>query len=173
MHGSSDSARSHRPRTLARMTLPARPRAQPMPLQNAVNRVVRGLLATPGVSRGIGARLVTLYVVGRKSGRRYVIPVAYTRQGEKVLIGTPFAWGKNLRSGEPIEIRLQGKRRPADVEAFNDEPSVLDHYATLCADNAQFAKFNKIGLDAHGTPDADDLHAAWAAGARSFVLTPR
>ncbi len=149
------------------------PRAQPMRLQNAVNRVVRGLLATPGISRGIGARLVTLYVVGRKSGRRYAIPVAYTRQGEKLLIGTPFAWGKNLRSGEPIEIRLQGARRRAGVEAFSDEPSVLDHYATLCHDNAQFAKFNKIGLDAHGNPNADDLHAAWAAGARSFLLTPR
>jgi hypothetical protein len=47
------------------------------------------------------------------------------------------------------------------------------NYATLCGDNAQFAKFNKIGLDAHGNPNADDLHAAWAAGARSFLLTPR
>ena len=43
----------------------------------------------------------------------------------------------------------------------------------MCRDNPQFAKFNKIGLDADGTPKADDLHAAWAAGARSFVLTPR
>ncbi len=162
-----------RPRARARMTGPTQPRTQPMRLQNAVNRVVRGLLVTPGISRGIGARLVTLYVVGRRSGRRYAIPVAYTRQGEKLLIGTPFAWGKNLRSGQPIEIRLQGARRRADVEAFSDEPSVLDHYATLCRDNAQFAKFNRIGLDANGNPNAGDLHAAWAARARSFLLTPR
>lgn len=155
------------------MTGAAQPRAQLMPLQNAVNRVMRGLLATPGISRGIGARLVTLYVVGRKSGRRYTIPVAYTRQGEALLIGTPFAWAKNLRSGEAIEIRLRGKRRSADVEAFSDEASVSAHYATMCRDNPQFAKFNKIGLDADGTPNADDLHAAWAAGARAFVLTPR
>jgi len=57
-----------------------------MPLQNAVNRVVRGLLATPGSVAGIGGPVVTLYVVGRQVRRRYTIPVAYTRQGERLLI---------------------------------------------------------------------------------------
>jgi hypothetical protein len=155
------------------MTEAAPQRAQTMRLQNVANRIVRGLLAAPGISRGIGSRLVTLYVVGRKSGRRLTIPVAYTRQGEKLLIGTPFAWGKNLRTGEPIEIRLRGRRRRADVEVFTDEPSVVDHYATMSRDNGQFAKFNKISLDAAGTPDPADLHAAWASGARSILLTPR
>ncbi len=144
-----------------------------MKLQNVANRIVRGLLATPGISRGIGSRLVTLYIVGRTSGRHYTLPVAYLNHGGKLLFGTPFAWGRNLRTGEPIEIRLQGRRRPADVEVFTDEPSVVEHYATMCRDNAQFAKFNKISLDAAGTPDPADLHAAWAAGARSFLLTPR
>jgi hypothetical protein len=144
-----------------------------MRLQSIVNRLVRGLLAVPGISRGIGSRLVTLYLVGRKSGRRYTIPVAYTRQGDSLLIGTPFGWGKNLETGEPIEIRLRGRRRQADVQAFVDEPSVVAHYTTMCRDNSAFASFNKIGRDADGNPDSADLHEAWAAGARSFVLTPR
>jgi hypothetical protein len=155
------------------MTGAAPQRAQTMRRQSLANRIVRGLLAAPGISLGIGSRLVTLYVTGRKSGRQFTIPVAYTRQGETLLIGTPFGWGKNLQTGEPIEIRLKGRRRPADIEAFTDEAGVVAHYATMCRDNAQFAKFNKIGLDAEGNPDAADLHAAWAAGARSFVLTPR
>jgi F420H(2)-dependent quinone reductase len=144
-----------------------------MRLQGIANRLVRGLLTVPGISRGIGSRLVTLYLVGRKSGRRYTIPVAYTRQGDSLLIGTPFGWGKNLHTGEPIEIRLQGRRRQADVQAFADEPNVVAHYATMCRDNAAFASFNKIGRDAEGNPDPADLHEAWAAGARSFVLTPK
>ncbi|MYR04894.1 hypothetical protein GTV32_00430 [Gordonia sp. SID5947] len=143
-----------------------------MKMQGVANRVVRGLLATPLISRGIGRRLITIYVVGRKSGKHYSIPVAYTPHGEKLLIGTPFGWGKNLRTGESVGIRLMGRRRSADVEAFTDEPSVVEHYAIICRDNHQFASFNKIGLDADGTPDPDDLHNAFTAGARTFLLTP-
>ena len=55
------------------------PRAQTMALQSVGNRFVRGLLRTPLLSRLAGSRLVTLYIVGRKTGRRYTVPVAYTR----------------------------------------------------------------------------------------------
>ncbi|MGC5256506.1 hypothetical protein ACPXCG_09135 [Gordonia sp. DT218] len=155
------------------MTGPTSQRPQTMKLQRVTNRIVRTLLATPVISRGIGRRLVTVYVVGRKSGKHYSVPVAYTSHGEKLLIGTPFPWGKNLRTGEPVEIRLLGRRRPTDVEAFTDEPSVVEHYDVICRDNKQFASFNKIGMDSDGTPNPDDLHTAFNAGARSFLLTPR
>ena len=79
------------------------PRAQTMAAQGLANRVVRGLLRTPLLSRAVGSRLVTLYVTGRKSRRRYTVPVAYTRQGDDLLIGTPFGWGRNLRTGEPAQ----------------------------------------------------------------------
>ena len=149
------------------------PRAQTMALQNVGNRIVRGLLRTPLLSRLAGSRLVTLYIVGRKSGRRYTVPVAYTRSGNDLLIGTPFGWGRNLRTGEALEIRLKGRRRLADVVVLADERSVTDAYGTMCSDNHTFAKFNKIGLDAAGHPDPADLRLAWEAGARAFRLTPR
>lgn len=146
---------------------------QTMTGQAVLNRIMRGMLSTPLVSRGIGRRLVTLYVVGRKTGRRFTIPVAYTRQGEDLLIGTPFGWGRNLRTGEPVEIRLKGKRRLADVEAFSDEPGVTRLYTIICKDNKTFAGLNKVGIDPDGEPRPEDLHAAWANGARAFRLTPR
>jgi hypothetical protein len=147
--------------------------AQTMAAQQMLNRVMRGLLRTPGISRGIGSRLLTLYITGRKSGRRYVIPVAYTRQGPELLIGTPFGWGRNLRTGEPVTIRLKGRLRQAGVTVLADEPEVTGAYAVMCRDNRNFARFNKIGFDPDGNPDAGDLHRAWAAGARAFRLAPR
>jgi hypothetical protein len=150
-----------------------RPRAQTMAMQNLGNRIVRGLLRTPLIARLAGRRLVTLYIVGRKTGRRYTVPVAYTRSGEDLLIGTPFGWGRNLRTGEPVAIMLKGRRRLADVEVFADERAVTDAYAAMCRDNRTFAKFNKVGFDADGRPDPVDLHLAWASGARAFRLTPR
>ena len=148
-------------------------RAQTLAWQGLANRIVRGLLRTPLLCRVVGNRLITVYVVGRKSGRHYNVPVAYTHHDGILLIGTPFAWGRNLRTDEPVDIRLKGKRRPADVEVFSDEASVVEHYAVMARDNHNFAKFNKIGLDQTGDPSPADLHLAWAAGARVIRLTPR
>lgn len=141
--------------------------------QDLVNRLVRGVLRTPVLARLAGRRLVTVYVVGRKSGRHYDIPVAYTRHDGGLLIGTPFGWARNLRTGEPVEIRLQGRRRTADVQVIADEPGVTSAYAMMARDNHNFARFNHIGLDADGSPRPADLHRAWADGARAFQLTPR
>ena len=143
-------------------------RVQTLAAQGLVNRIVRGLLRTPLLSRVVGRRLVTVYVVGRKSGRRYTVPVAYTAHDGALLIGTPFGWGRNLRTGEPVTIRFKGRRRVADVQVLSAEADVVDAYATMARDNRNFAKFNQIGFDAAGNPKADDLHLAWAAGGRAF-----
>jgi deazaflavin-dependent oxidoreductase (nitroreductase family) len=148
------------------------PRAQTLAFQGLANRIVRGLLRVPGLNRAVGARLVTLYIVGRKTGRRFTVPVAYTRHEGDLLIGTPFGWGHNLRTGQPMEIRLQGRRRRADVQVFRDEADVVQYYAVMARDNPNFANFNKIRLDANGEPNSEDLHLAWASGARAFRLSP-
>jgi len=148
-------------------------RAQTLPLQGLVNRVIRGLLRAPLLSRLVGKRLITVYPVGRKSGRHYAVPVAYTRRDGTLLVGTQFAWVRNLRTGEPVDIRLDGKRRSADVQVVADETGVVEHLALMARDNHQFARFNKIGLDQRGDPRPGDLQLAWAAGARVAVLTPR
>lgn len=153
------------------MAAPA-PRAQTLKAQNLVNRIVRGLLRTPLLSRLAGRRLVTVYITGRKSGRRYAVPVAYTRHEGDLLIGSPFGWGRNLRTGEAVTIRLKGRRRLADVLVMADEQEVVDAYAVMARDNHAFAKFNNIGFDSDGNPAPADLRLAWAAGARAFRLTP-
>jgi deazaflavin-dependent oxidoreductase (nitroreductase family) len=146
---------------------------QKLALQNFNNVIVRGLLSTPGISSGIGKRLITLYVVGRKSGKHYNVPVTYTNHDGAILVGTAFGWGKNLRTGEPLDVRYKGKRRTADVEVVKDETGVVALYDVICRDNNQFARFNKVRIDAAGNPDPTDLRAAWEHGARVFKLTLR
>jgi deazaflavin-dependent oxidoreductase (nitroreductase family) len=149
------------------------PRAQLLGVQGLVNRIVRGMLRTPLVGRLAGRRLLTVYVVGRKSGRRYAVPVAYTRHEGDLLVGTPFGWVRNLRTGEALAIRLKGRRRLADVQVLTGEHDVAGAYEVMARDNHTFAKFNGIGFDPAGNPDPTDLHLAWAAGARAFRLTLR
>jgi deazaflavin-dependent oxidoreductase (nitroreductase family) len=148
-------------------------RAQTLPLQRIVNSIVRGLLRAPLLSSLLGRRLTTIYVVGRRSGRHYAVPVAYTRHNESLLVGSQFAWIRNLSNDEPVHIRLSGKRRKADVQVLTEEAAVVDHLGLMAKDNHQFAKLNRIGFDGDGNPEIEDLRLAWAAGARVAILTPR
>jgi hypothetical protein len=152
---------------------PPESRAQTIRGQRLVNLVVRTVLRAPGLSRVVGSRLVTLHVVGRKSKRRYAVPVAYLLEGDDLLIGTSFAWVRNLRTGEPVAIRLKGKLRWADVETYAHETDVVSAYAHMTRENPTFAKFNKIRIDEDGEPDRHDLELAWRGGARAIRLTPR
>jgi hypothetical protein len=147
-------------------------RAQTMRYQGAANAVARALLRVPLLNRLVGRRLIVIDVVGRSSGKLYRVPVAYSRHQGELLVGTPFAWGRNLRSGEPVTILLKGRRVSADVTVLTDESDVAAAYEVMARDNRQFAAFNKIRLDAAGNPDPEDLHLAWAAGARAFRLRP-
>ncbi len=101
------------------------------------NRLLRGLLAAPLVCRTAGRRLLTVYVVGRRSGRHYAVPVAYSRHDGRLLVGSQFSWVRNLRTGDPVQIRLLGKRRTADVEILTGERDVVEHFATMARDNHQ------------------------------------
>jgi deazaflavin-dependent oxidoreductase (nitroreductase family) len=148
-------------------------RAQTLALQGVANWIVRALLRMPLVSRGVGSRLITLYVIGRKSGRRYTVPVAYTQHGGSLLIGTPFGWGRNLHTGEPVEVRFKGRRRWADVRVLTDKDAVVNDYTVMARDNRAFARFNKISFDQRGNPLPADVHRAWTAGARVLRLTLR
>ncbi len=147
-------------------------RAQTMRYQGAANAVARAVLRVPLLNRLAGRRLIVIDVVGRSSGTLYRVPVAYTAKDGELLVGTPFPWGRNLRTGEPVTILLKGRRVRADVTVLTDEPDVVAAYEVMARDNGQFAAFNKIALDAAGNPDPGDLHLAWAAGARAFRLCP-
>ena len=145
--------------------------AQVMSAQKVANRIVSTLLRTPGISGAIGKRLILINVTGRKTGKRYSVPVAYTRHEGRLLIGTPFAWARNMRTGEPVEVILQGRRRQASVQVISDEDGVVAAYDVLCRDNHQFARFNNIRLDSGGAPLPGDLHGAWTSGARAYSLS--
>jgi deazaflavin-dependent oxidoreductase (nitroreductase family) len=148
-------------------------RAQTLPMQGLVNAFTRAALSTPGVAKGIGRKLILLYVFGRKSGKRYAIPIAYMEHDGKVLIGTQFGWSRNLRTGDPIQVRYKGRLRSADVEVVENAERVADLYTLMCRDNHAFAKFHNIGFDAKGEPDPEAVRQAVRLGARAFLLTPQ
>ncbi|MDE1669524.1 MULTISPECIES: nitroreductase/quinone reductase family protein [Nocardia] len=148
----------------------------PVPIpsyQAMMNRFVRTLLRVPGLSGVVGKRLMILHVVGRKSGAVYDVPLAYTRHGDVLLIGTALRpWVKNLRAGGPVRASFGGAARTFDPVVHTSEADVLRLYEIIARDNKQNAKFNGIGYTADGSPSKADIYQTWQQGGVVVELTP-
>ncbi|HVN86540.1 MAG TPA: nitroreductase/quinone reductase family protein [Candidatus Binatia bacterium] len=77
------------------------------PLVSAILRSRVHWLLSPG--------LMLITVTGRKSGRRYTIPVGYLQTADAIIILISEApskmWWRNYRDEGPIEVLLRGRRR--------------------------------------------------------------
>jgi deazaflavin-dependent oxidoreductase (nitroreductase family) len=63
--------------------------------------------------------LMLITVTGRRSGRRYTLPVGYQRQSDRLTVLVSKAprksWWRNYRSPGPVEVRLRGRRRVGEA----------------------------------------------------------
>jgi hypothetical protein len=88
------------------------------------NPVVRLLLQSP-LHRLVSRWLVLITVTGRRSGRRFTIPVGYRRDGDRVRIGVQWPenklWWRNLRGGAPVTLRWGSEQRSGHAEVRGDE----------------------------------------------------
>ena len=93
------------------------------------NGLVVGILRSPFhllLSWGLTAITVT----GRRTGKRYTIPVGYQRDGETVDILVSEAptkqWWRNYEEPRPMELRLRGRSHRGTARALApDDPAFL------------------------------------------------
>jgi F420H(2)-dependent quinone reductase len=88
-------------------------------LMTRLNPLVAGLLRSP--LHSLASRwLLVLTVTGRRSGRRYAIPVGYQRDGDRLVVLVSNArrkrWWRNYRSPGPVELLLRGRPRRGVAE---------------------------------------------------------
>jgi deazaflavin-dependent oxidoreductase (nitroreductase family) len=91
--------------------------------------LIAALLASP--AHGLLSRDVLLMTwTGRKSGRRYTLPLSYVEQGGKLYLctrGESSQWWRNLKGGAEVELRLRGRRVDAVAAVLDaDSPEALD-----------------------------------------------
>lgn len=70
-----------------------------------MNAVPTLLLRSP-LHSVLSARYLLLSFAGRKSGRKYSTPVAYVKEGDRLLISTDSPWGVNVIDGRAVSVRL-------------------------------------------------------------------
>ncbi|MFT5443288.1 MAG: hypothetical protein ACI8W3_002335 [Myxococcota bacterium] len=132
-------------------------------LYKALNPVMTALLRSP--LHGITSNnIALLHFQGRKSGREFVTPLSYTREGNTVRFMSAHTtrWWMNLR-GEPAPVSIEiaretvtGKARLLDGDSEQLREGVRRFLAALPRD----AKVYGIKLDASRKPVEESLAKA-------------
>lgn len=156
------------------MTTTMSRRVPPQRLINLINPLVRTVLRSPAHGLVDGA-LLLLHVVGRRTGRRYDIPVGYTRVDNDLLVITQHSWRVNCRDRSTVDVTYRGRRRPMQVNLVETASEVAAILIRLRQHSGPKALQRATGLTSQaGTPPtAADLED----GVRRFrlacvILTP-
>lgn len=141
------------------------PDRPPLPhfLYKLVNPTLRLLLHTP-LHGLLSGRLALLTFTGRKSGKRYQVPVGYVQHGRTVLINTKSPWQRNLAGGAEVALRLRGRNERGWAELLTDEQEITAAYRTILAAAPQLGAFIGISREVDGGPAPADLRSARERG---------
>jgi hypothetical protein len=129
-------------------------------------------------SRG-GAKiheLALLEFTGRRSGKRFTVPVGYHELDGDVLILTASAWRVNLRGGADVELVHDGESRRMRAELIEDADEVARIYAALIQQiGLDEVKATTIGLEVlvDRMPTTEEIRDAVGARRTVVRLRPR
>jgi len=137
------------------MTVQGEVQAPKPPLPKAayriINPIMKTLLRSP-LHGLLSHSLMVLAFQGRKSGKRYTIPVGYHERGDTLYLFTHSAWWKNLRGGAPVMVRLRGQEVPGTAELVQDIELMMEIVRGMIAKQGE-ATAKRLGfLDAKGQP---------------------
>ena len=108
-------------------------------------------------------RLMLVAYTGRKTGRSYVKPVSYVRDGRDLLIPGGGPWWRNVEN-RPLAVRLEGSWWTATAEVIKDMPAMSALLSRMLALNPALSVFTGIRRGADGRPDARSLQRAHSRG---------
>jgi hypothetical protein len=139
------------PARVIRSTVPS------MRVLRFINPFVSMILRSP-LHRVLSNR-VLLTFTGRKTGKRFTIPVGYTREGDTLTLFSSKSWCKNLRSGGCVAMHLQGRGRTGRAEVIEAREAVLEAAEHLVAKHGLKEAGRRIGLalDTSPPPSRDEL----------------
>jgi deazaflavin-dependent oxidoreductase (nitroreductase family) len=101
-------------------------------LSTRLNAVVTAILRSP-LHWLLSPGLMLVTVTGRKTGRRYTIPVGYHQTDDAIIVIVGEApsktWWRNYRDAGPIELRLRGRVLHGRAEVLRPNAPEFRHRA--------------------------------------------
>jgi hypothetical protein len=139
------------------------------------NPMVSLLLRSP-LHGPLDSSVLLMHVTGRKTGRRYDIPVGYTDIDGRLILVTIARWRVNLRGGADVEVTMRGCRRPMRALLTEDPAAVAVSYQTVIGRLGWERARRHLGIATRDgrSPTALELRdAAREYGWSVITLTPR
>ncbi len=132
----------------------------PAPPPAWLNKMIMWMLRSPfhGI---VSKNIMLITVTGRKSGKKYTLPVSYARDGDLLLCSTDRevrSWWKNLRGGADVVLRLRGKDVAGHADVIYDDPeAIAKGIGTMLKHVPRDAKYYNVRLDEQKRPLAEDI----------------
>jgi hypothetical protein len=122
------------------------------------NSFMKLLLRSP-LHRMISESTLLLIVSGKKSGKKYTLPVNYVRDDNTLYISSPRnrTWWRNLRGGAPVTISLQGREVKGEGLVVEERSAQLENLKHLYHIRPDFARYLGSNVKPNGQPDVQEL----------------
>jgi hypothetical protein len=134
-------------------------------MMRVVNVPMRAVLRLP-FPTPLSANLMLIAYTGVKSGKAYLQPVSYARDGETLLTPGGGRWTRNLRGGRQVTLRLRGRDVPAHADLVSDPAEVERLLGVIAVGNPRAMRFIPLPRRPDGRLDPDALNAAIGHGFR-------
>lgn len=133
----------------------------PLFLIKILNPVMRWLLRS-SLHGAASKQLLLLHLTGRKTGRRYDVPVGYHHIGGQLSVLTNSPWRVNLRGGADIEVTFRGRNQPMHADLDEDPGRVASVYQQMIESLGWQAAQRRLGIKiwVRRTPTKQELEAA-------------
>lgn len=109
-----------------------------------VNPLLMAVLRSP-LHALMSGSLMTLRFTGRKSGRRYAIPVGYLQRGQQLFVFSHSAWANNFRQPAAVTLRLRGREVRGTAQVIHDRERVPEIVSMFVAKQGE-AMAQRMGL---------------------------
>jgi hypothetical protein len=134
-------------------------------MMRAVNVPMRAVLSLP-FPTPMSANLMLVAYTGVKSGRAYLQPVSYARDGDTLLTPGGGRWTLNLKGGREVRLRLRGKTVAAHADLVSDPAEVERLLEVIATGNPRAMSFIPIPRRPDGRLDPEVLGTALRHGFR-------
>ncbi|GGO97295.1 hypothetical protein [Wenjunlia tyrosinilytica] len=149
-----------------------RPRTPSPVVRGCVNPVMRRLLDGRWRIRPLDG-LAVLHFSGRRTGRRFRVPVGlHALGGHELVVATSSGWRHNLHGGRTGVVSWRGRRRSADFWLLTDLDLVVAGYQELIGRYGVHTARRRLGLVIEGdtVPDRSAIREAVVRHQMSLVL---
>ena len=134
-------------------------------MMRVVNVPMRAVLRLP-FATPLSANLMLVAYTGVKSGKAYLQPVSYARDGDTLLTPGGGRWTLNLKNSRPVTLRLRGRRVPAHADLVSDPAEVERLLGVIAIGNPRATRFIPLPRQADGRLKPGPLTAAIGHGFR-------